>query len=120
MKRSLLVGMAIAFAGLLYWATGKIARADATLSVPTAVASVSKLRVDSVLINFNTQTATVSFSFTDNNGTERGGGSKEIAIPQPTPAAIGNIMQAVTKSLCGYGSGSLGAITPVAVGTVVP
>lgn len=120
MKRTILGLIALAALAVAYAYEIKSASADATLSTATAIPNVTVLRVDSVTLNFLNQTATVSYSFTEAGGPEHGGGSRTIPFPHPTPGLIGNIMQAATKSLCGYPSGSMGATTPAAIATAIP
>lgn len=104
--------------GLLLWSVSK---ADINLSSPTPGVSTGICRVKTVSLDYLSQTATIYYGFIDGNGSFTvQGGSFTIPFPAPTPGVLGTIKQAAEKTLAGYSSGTVGVITPVAIGTVVP
>ncbi len=117
-----ILGATLAGLGLVFLSRLIIpAHADVILVQPTPVASVDRVRVVTIILDYRAQVATVYYARTDANGeTAGGGGSVTVPFPNPTPGVLGTLRTAAEKTLAGYPTGGMGEATPVAVGTVTP
>ncbi len=109
----LCIGLGIA----AFHATRRV-NADVLLTIPTPVTAISRLQTRTVCLDYAGRMITVYYTFTDTNGNIRSDGTQSFPFPAPTPALLATIKTTVEQALAGQVA--LGALTPVAAGTVTP